>query len=727
MTQAANARYNARLRSVSADRATRELQRLVVDDLHEQCEHTRPLVDGLKALRPGDRAFACKAINDFRETLDFEGLLDGVIDLFMIITSRPYNGETVEQMVTHVRGVQLFLYEQAQLFGLFGDMKEVHVAMTVEDLEPFDSETLVNYCTLTFIPIPDDYLALYEYDAQDPLILDPERRSQLVAYALFGKYANLERLRIALYVYDVLFGDVDNRLCRYEGAPFFYDAPLAVDVLFRGASYYYPRVGALTNEELESRYHPYELLCVLAQLDRGRMLAECGWKTSDLTSRIITTLYKRGWDDPRLLVTPFGLRNVVHAPDYLPQLTLARDYPHSYDDLRDACQREGIRTQGWKGRLRCKRDLVHDYLATQLAEDFFLSLPENKDPREVSLGIYVAEDELVPHAEPRYDVVWYGGRNGTTSFRGMTLKCLADAWTNHNAFACPFDSSRTFPIRAVRRLSFVLCNESDHPDAYLLGEVLSTLLWSATRTAPVSDVDPKEATYIDGIFSTQEELTWALRTKYTRRRLSAKLRQLYNLACFFSDWTDDGPRPLWRSSIDLGDDALGHVRNGALAALTSIAYSLADVPELLELRIVRVLAEKPLASQAEVEDDPDGTATYLDELAPYPVLEIEGDASTIGSYMRLLVSAHRFGLDQMLEHAAIVLQATAEKYAQDLVDRSFFYAFVVRVEDPELRVENRHADLEWRFEPELLDLVKGETVPADVAYGNWQELPLLSP
>lgn len=720
MAFSANTRYNERIRRVLADRSIKELHKLVVNDISKQCNGKKPPVDGLLSLSSQEKRFTCRAINDLNDTLEIENLLDGIIDLFIIITGKPYNGESVEQMVTEIRKVKVFLQQQALLFGLFGEYKELHSAVLYNEVEDYDNETLLNYCIMLFIPFPTDYLRVFEYDALDPLILEDIDRRELVEYTLMGKLANLERLRLHLYIYDVLFGDVDNRLARYEGAPFFYDIQTASEILIRGSNFYYPRVGALSNQELDSRFHPFELLCILSQLDRGRMLIECGWKTGDITSRIITTIYKRAWDDPRILLTPFGTRNSIHSPGYIPQLTLNRDFRHSYDDIRDACQREGIRTEGWKGRQRSMRDLIHDYLVCQLSEDFYLSLPQNKDPREVCLGIYISKSEIIDFGEPRDDLIYFGTRNGTGSFRCMTFKCLADVWTEYNDFVCPFAITSNFSIRSIRRLSFVLSQEGDQPDAQLLMKIVCNLLWSSNRdTTNTNRVDiGREKKYIDEIFDKQERLMTTLRSKYTKSRLNAKLKQIYNLGLFFSEWTDDGPIPLAKD-IDIHQvDNLGRARNNALAGLTSIAYSLEDVPELLELKIVRISVEKPIS--------PIGSQEYLDEIAPYPIYEIESDASTIGEYINILVSAHRFGIDELLQHSSIILQMTAEKYGQDITDNSFFYTYTIRVDKPNIDITNQDNEIEFKLDPYLFDIVKGEIVPVNAEDGNWQELPLLT-
>jgi hypothetical protein len=214
-------------------------------------------------------------------------------------------------------------------------------------------------------------------------------------------------------------------------------------------------------------------------------------------------------------------------------------------------------------------------------------------------------------------------------------------------------------------------------------------------------------------------LTERLRSSYSKVRVGKKLLQLYNLGAFFSVWTDEGPVALVKDIDEPDLDTLGAVRNGALSGLTSIMYSLEDVPELGQLRIIRVLAERPTAEL--------GSAAYLDQAAPYPMLEIELDSPTIAEYLHTLVSAHRFGIDHLLQYAAIVLQTTAEKYAQDLVDTSFFFGFRFELERPELDVEDLGLNYEWDLRPALLDIVKGESVPADVTDGNWQELPNYAP
>jgi hypothetical protein len=711
---AATWRYNARIRSVTADPGPRELHKQLINDLADQCEDKKPLREGLRSLTARERKYACKAITEFRDTLEFENLLDRVIDLFIIITGKPYNGEHVEHMILEIQKVKLFLYEQAQLFGLFGEMKQIHTSVVLDELKDIDDEAILNYCILMFIETPREYDEIYDYSAEEPLILTPEQKEELRVYALFGKLAHLERLRIDLYIYDVLFGDVNSRVSRYPGAVTFYDVPLADQIITRGVSYYYPRVGAISNEELYSRYHPYELLCVLAQLDRGRMLAECGWNVFDLTSRIITTLYKRGWDDPRTVITPFGPRNIVHSPDYLQQLSLNEDLVHTYEDLRDCCMKEGIRIEGWHGRPRAMRDLMHDYIVAQLGEDFFTRVPAYRDIREVSLGIYTSIDTMVDHGEPRTDVLWYGGRNGTSAFRGMTYKCLADVWTSTRKFTCPFNTTATFPIRTIRRLMYVLSMEGDHPEAQLLMQVISDQLWSSTRRF---GIPIQEQEYIADIFDRQRVLVEELRSgKYSRNRLITKIQQIYNLGLFFSTWNDDGPISLVKDE-DI-EDSQGRRRNNALSALSSIMYSLQDVPELLKLRIVRLLAEKPTVDVAE--------AKWLDQRAPYPAYEIEMNASTIGEYLMLLVSAHRFGIDTMLKHSSVVLQLTAEKYARDVVDISFFSSSVLDIISPELRVVDLGINYDWQLGPKLLDLVKGTSVDADVSDGKWQELPLLT-
>jgi len=711
-----NDRFNKRLRSVLADRGSRELHRLVIERLHDQCIENIPLEDGMKDLPTNQRKFACKAVSDSRDVLQYETLFDGVIDIYILITGKPFNGESFEQIIQGIRQVQLYLMEQAQQLGLFGDMRKIHEAVTVEDLAKYDDETLLNYCELLFIPLPDAFGIIRDTDTNpdEPSILTTEQRDELEAYTIFGKLAQLEKVRIDSYIYDTLFGDVDNRGLRYEGALTFYDVPQVDVILTRGLSYYYPRVGAITNEEMIDRFHPFELLLILAQVSRSRMIATTGWGSYDITSRIITALQYRSWDDPRSYITPFGLRNAIIGPEYIPLLTLNRDFVHTYEDLRNACRKEGIRVEGWHGRPKAHRDLYQDYLIVQLSEDFFLKLPETVDRIEVSRGVYIAAGELLPHpSEPRTDVLWYGGRNGTTQFRCMTYKCLADLWTKTKTFSCPFDTTRTFPIRQIRRLQYVLTKEGGLYEAELLAQLLTSLIWPATRQF---GIPLREQELILDTFERQRQLITRMRQIYTKQRLAAKLKLLRNLGTFFSYWTDEGPVQLMKRETDGAEDLQGYGRVNALFGLSSILYSLSDVPELLQLKIVRLLAEAPTVER----EDP----RYFDQAAPYPLIEIEMDASTIGEYMQLLVSAHRFGMDALLEHSAAVFTCTSEKYAQELIDTSFTRSFKLEVEKPHLDVTDIPIDVRTSLQPGLLDLLKGTSSSIDTSNGKWQDLPL---
>ncbi len=712
----ANDRYNERIKSVLADRGSRELHKLVIENLHSQCMGETPFVDGMKDLTKEQRGFACKAISDRRDILNYENSFDAIIDWFIIITGKRYNGESFEQIIRDIQSVQLSLMEQAQKLGLFGDMRKIHQAVVIDELAEFDDETLLNYCELLFIPFPDAFQIIHDSDPSQPSTLSEEQRDELEAYTIFGKLSQLEKLRIDSFIYDTLFGDVDNRGLRYEGSLTFYDVPSVDDILSRGFSYYYPRVGAITNEDLIDRFHPYELLLILSEVSRSKMIAKTSWNSYDISSRIITALQYRSWDDPRAFITPFGIRNNIIGSPYISILNLNRDFLHSYDDLKEVCDQEGIRTEGWHGRPRAYRDLYHDYIIAQLSEDFYLKLPETIDRLEVSQGIYIAANELIPHpSEPRTDVIWYGGRNGTTQFRCMTIKCLTDLWSQTNAFTCPFDTSSVFPIRQIRKLQYVLSREGLSFEIQGLSSLVTTLIWPATRRF---GIPTHEKELILSTFDKQELLINTMRKSYTRERLSAKLKLLRNLGTYFSYWTDEGPVQLVKRITDGSDDLQGFGRANALFALSSILYSLEDVPELLELKIVKLLVESPTVEKTH----PD----YFDQAAPYPLIEIEMDASTIGEYLKMLVSAHRFGIDTLLEYAGAVLTCTTEKYARELIDMSFTHVFKLEVLSPHLEIIDHPNTIESSLQPGLLDIKKGTSTPVDTSNGKWQDLPILA-
>jgi hypothetical protein len=682
-------RLTRRLRHIFQSPTTRDLHLDILDDLNHLCVDPSPPTHVFDDMSAKDKAYSCKAVADTREELLLDDVVNDVIDRYMIITGKPYLGEEIEAMLHEILGARLFLEELSISLGLAGPFKAIHLALTPEDLELFRVELLIDYCDMMFIPLPQVYRDPFQ-SFSDPIKLSENERRDLRYFALYGKFKYMERMRIMTFIHDVLFSDSDSRLIRYNGSLIFYETPLSDEIIRNGPWYYYPRVGSITHWELSSRYHPFDLLLVLGQIRKlGHFKAFAGATTSDLTALVITSLYERGWDDPRAFVTPFGVRNTVHSPTYIPLLNMSITLKQPYEDLASAANMEGIRTTNQYGVVRDPQDIYSDYVMAQVGEDFYFAIEGWRHIEEVSTGYYNRPEMLEPHGEPRDDLVFYGGRNGTTSYYCMTIKSLTDLWEKTNRFACPFNTTKTFSIRSIRRLSYLLQKEAPSSERDLLGKVLCNMLWPERGVKP----SMSEIKYFEEIFNANRTTMAKIKTEYTSSRIKTKMLLLHNLGLFLAHWDDDGPIPLLGG--DGREDDLPGRRYNILAGLSSISASLEDTPYILDLRIVKVAAE----------------GKGDENRQPYAYYEVEHEGSSIGEYLRLLTSAHRFSLDRILRDASLILMMTSETYMNALTGASFIACTRLEVEKPSIRVYDLHMDYNLSGSPELYDLVKGNDVP----------------
>lgn len=682
-------RLDRRLRHIFQSPTTRDLHLEVLDDLIELCLEPSPKTRVFDKMSKEDKQRSCAAVQDTREELLLDDMVNDIIDRYIIITGKPYVGEEIEDMMNDMIGARLFLEELGITLGLAGKYMDIHMAITPEELDNIPAEFLIDYCDMFFIPLPQKYRDPFQ-SYGDPIKISENDRTILIYFAYYGKFKYMERMRIMTFIHDVLFSDADMRLIRYNGSLIFYDVPLSDEIIRNGPWYYYPRVGSITHWELNSRFHPFDLLLVLGQIrKRGTFKAVSGFTTADLTSLTISTLYERGWDDPRAFVTPFGVRNTVNSPTYIPLLNMSITLKQPYEDLLSVSRMEGIRTVNQYGVVRDPQNIYSDYVMAQVGEDFYFAIEGWKHIEEVSTGFYIRPETLENHGEPRDDLIFYGGRNGTTSYYCMTIKSLTDLWTTSNRFVCPFNTTKTFPIRTLRRLSLLLQNESPSSERDLLGKVLCSMLWPENSLNPTID----ETKYFESIFERQRNIIAKIRAKETVTRIKTKMLLLHNLGLFLANWDDDGPTPLLGG--DGREDDLPGRRYNILAGLSSISASLEDTPDILDLRIIKVAFE----------------GKGEDPIIPYAYYEVEHEGSSIGEYLRLLTSAHRFSLDRILRDASLILMMTSETYINVFSGESFIACNRLEVEKPSIRVYDMHMDYDLSGLPELFDLVKGNDVP----------------
>lgn len=672
----AKERLDRWMRSVLAKSKLKELEKDVVDELVENCRGKPLATTAFSGLNIRGKKVACAALEDRKEELEMDNTMDAIILLYMVATSKRYMGEDTDKLIAELIGLKNYYDEFSRLMGFGDPMVEINRAILPEELEDIPSHLLIAYCELMFISLPERYKEFgQEYDP-----FTPEELTKLRIYTVEGKYKHMERLRVDLYIHDTIFGAAEYRLSKFLGFTYWYSVPLAADIMENDLSYYYPRMGGLTNTELSNRFNSFELLYMLAQFYQGEVPVRNGLYKEELTSLIITKLYERE-EDPRSIVTPFGVRLQVNTPWHIEQLNVSLFAKHTYDVVSQACAKEGIRTIGYKGGNRGIKDLWHDYLVTQLVEDFIFDIEGTKFPEEVSLGVYTSIEAREPHTEPRTDIIWYGGRNGTTMYKCITLSTLILAFDKYSSFVCPFDISTRFSDRSIRRLANMLSEEDRDPSTLILANLLSKLLIS------------RGTVEIKGMLEEQSLLLDTIRTM-DEKRVKRKLMLLHNLGRFFSSWTDEGPISLINDDDTTIDDLSGR-RFASISGITSVLVSIQDIPEMLELKICLIYTEY----------NEEGVETI------YPMLEHEHDASTIGEYLTILCSAHRFGIDALLQHSSRVLLATSEKYLRELYGVSFMDSYKLEIDAPIPEVVSRKLDYSLDYRPYTYSWSTNTSIP----------------
>lgn len=747
----ASANIIRRIRALNEDEKTVDLRRGILSYLDEYCKNRKKFNPKKQSVfdtvlpnneniptnifdnvSKEDVDYICKAINDVKKGYSFSELKNNIIDHYITATSKFYEGQNIEQILNELLSVETTLLEQCILFGLTGPMKEIHIALFASDLIEFDVNLLIQYCTLMFIQMPDIFYLRETFE--EDFVFTNNHKLQLIITALYGKYKFLERTRVNLYTHDVLFGDCDNRLMKFNGNLCFYDAPYSDEILRKGPDYYYPRIARVTKKDISDIFHPQDVLYCISCLDKGFFVHSTTYSTDDLVAILITKLLELKTHDPRCFITPFGAKLYINTPFWEPTMNLHEDYHLQYRTIEDYARRAGIRITGKKGRKREGNILYHDYIVSQLSNDFFSEQEGYRDYREISDGIYVDEEVFVSHSDEgglREDVIFYGKRNGTSKYIIYTLSCLASVWNKYKRPVMPHNVKHEFSIRSLRRLEYVLQYEITHIDGNYLGEALSNLIWPQQYIS----IPTTLSSHTKRMLQTQYKTLKTISEKYDYKIIGNMIMHIYNMGRYLQNWDDDGPITLISQKGFRRDDYGGKHTNFGIS-LSRLIFTLQNVvPEFMNIRMVRLEIEIPSNVKGIIRKNDKDTngekniksttiitdnglvrpATLEDDVEAEDYLEydIYSDVTTLGEYLYMMYEAYRFGFDKLLKMTPNYLFPTLEKINKELLGISLVQPLTLEAENPHLGLSKIPVSIEINRDPALLDFLKGERKELD--------------
>lgn len=683
-----------------------------------------------------DIDYICKAINDVKIGYSFAELKDTIIDSYIVASSQFYQGETIEELLTGLLKVEQTLLEQCILFGFVGVIKDIHLKLFAADLLEYDILILIQYCRMMYIQMPNIFYLTETFE--DDFVFTNSHKLQLVICCLYGKFRFLERVRINLYTYDVLFGDCDNRQLRFNGSLNFYDCPHSDEIIRKGPDYYYARIARVTKKDIMDNFHPQDTLYAIASLQKGSYIHSSAYSHDELTANLITKIFEMKTHDPRCFITPFGAKLAINMPSWEPILNLHEDYHTQYSDIEEYSRRSGIRTYGKKGRKREGNILYHDYVVAQLSDDFFSEQEGYRDYREISDGIYTDEEVLESHDENnelREDVIFYGKRNGTSKYYIYTLSCLANIWNKYERPVMPHNPSHEFSIRSLKRLEYVLQYEITHPDGDYLGEALSNITWPDQYIS----IPIQLSRYTRRMLISQKKTLNIIANKYDYKIITNMILHIYNTARYLQNWDDDGPITLISQNGFRRDDFGGKHTNFGIQ-LSRLIFTLENVvPEFMDIRMVRCEIEIPSGVKGIIpnEDSNNGRgiktdgniksttiigrdgnsrpATSNDDVKEDHYLEydLHSDVVTLGKYLHMMYEAYRFGFDRLLKLTPNYLFSTLEKLNRELLGISLLQPITLEAENPHLGLSKIPLSIEINKDPVLLDFLKGEAKEID--------------
>jgi hypothetical protein len=335
--------------------------------------------------------------------------------LYGLITSNVWRGETDEEMLAYVMAVRSSLVQEADLLGLDGAVRDVHVVIDIVSLETLGEAKLIQYC--------------------DAWQMDFEGSQKLMNI----KLKRLELQRYYRYVNSVLFGSNRSELTNSRFT--WYEIPSVDEVLDCGPDYYFVRAGSATIESLTDRFAPYELctLCSLLSAAINKKFVLGDERTIDEVAGMCMSCLESMYLDPRAYLTLEG------------PLVVHRDVSYNLLKLDPVALKLGITEHCLPcadiDKIDTNAEVAvaghHRLVSKLLCDKFFITLePTRPFAEQVSWGEWDLPDPLY----------WGTGEGITDTYRAYSQTELSELWGDMKSFCDPFDEEVPFPVSCVRSL-----------------------------------------------------------------------------------------------------------------------------------------------------------------------------------------------------------------------------------------------------------------------------------
>lgn len=393
--------------------------------------------------------------------------VDTGIDYYQRVTGRRYSGESPEVMGRLMQEITSQLEEEADMFVLVGFVREIHTTLDLGKLETFTDLQLSEYNDLWWSA---DEVSKHRYKDPQQLLNDKLKR--------------VEQRRYYRYIKDVLLCGEDGE---FGGVSTYYKFPSVSQIMDRGMSAWFMRIGELTVESLVDRYSTYELLTFAKMLSfvaqRPFILgvsasSSGGTKTTkDELAAIVIDLTEQANLDPRIYLTDTA--PIVLHKDWEYNLFMV-DHAGIMAKMIDY----GLNSDDRPGALLNVADSYHKLVFAQLDNNFwdkpyeFLSIEE----QIVNTTLYTDPSTLI------LDVDWplyFGKGDGVERFKVFSQGELDTLWRKDLRFTNPSVEGSTFSLRQVKSLL-----QLDGTRDFLRGTILD-LIPKAIWRDPIVEPTPR--------------------------------------------------------------------------------------------------------------------------------------------------------------------------------------------------------------------------------------------
>lgn len=445
------------------------------------------------------------------------------INIFTVWTGIEYDDHTEKEIVNELNNVRAFFKNDlTKLLDLKGVLAEINEVLFMEELDRFTEQELMAYAIMFHIDLQplDDMREVLEVKYGDIAARDGVKNDELLrtsetnlkiylktlkSVILEYRVWMIDRIRYWRWIEEVLLGRVSSNLTGfttplidYPGVPIFNKFRSSSEILSRGISNYYLRVGEAKRENLVEKFKFFDLYHLAGVLALGysndvKFTTNTGY--DDLADMVISMLDKIK-PDPRHLLTPLAIFTIYNVE--LGEVVCNLYRYQEYDDeiLNLACSHAGIPTirntivddpdteTYYDGipSTYIRRDpkpqyvLVEELISQYLSPQFYSGIEQHRDYMGAITSFKTLSGDRILNAEES-DIIFYGIGDGMSSYRIYTPRELAEVFIGTKEFIDPYsikenplypDTWTRFSLQSIQRLLRIviprLRHKSKHPE-----------------------------------------------------------------------------------------------------------------------------------------------------------------------------------------------------------------------------------------------------------------------